>query len=496
MLTEKVVELHWPNAPCVEPDLLPQLRRRFAEVGFGEAGLRQACGAAVAADPLTLATGQPAADGSPFSTCVSLFWSGRPVPLAAAEAALTPLRGADLERLGLIEMRAGLAHPRCAIRPAEGFLVASDLASAQADCVLGVVPASETLARLTVRRPGKRALDLGTGCGVQGLLLARDGEAVISVDINSRALAFARFNAALNDLPNMECREGSWFAPVAGERFDTIACNPPYVISPDSTFTYRDGGLARDAVSRMVIREAARHLAEGGFATVLCNWAHDGSWAEPLRSWVAETGCDALLLHYATVEPGEYAARWNVELRAREPRTYEMTVRRWADYYAAEGIARIGLGAVILRRRDAATHWVRPLDMAQGPSCQSSEPILRLFDAGDFLESEPGRVLWGHAYRFVDGHRIDQTLSHPAGAYVVGPAVFRCLPGIGVEAHVDARALDVILDCDRHQPLGDLVSEAAKRRGETESDVKGLVEAPVRSLVERGFLVPVIHDHR
>ena len=415
--------------------------------------------------------------------------------MAAAEAALAPLRGAGLEQLGLVEMREGLAHPRCVIRPAEGFLVASDLPTAQADCVLGVVPASETLARLTVRRPGGRALDLGTGCGVQGLLLARHGETVISIDINPRALAFAQFNAALNELPNVECREGSWFAPVTGERFDTIACNPPYVISPDSTFTYRDGGLGRDAVSRMVIREAAGHLAEGGFATVLCNWAHDDSWAEPLRAWVAGTGCDALLLHYATVDPAEYAARWNLELRAREPRTYETTVRRWADYYTAEGIARIGLGAVILRRREGATHWVRPLDMAQGPSCPSSDHILRLFDAGDFLESDAGRNLWAHAYRFVDGHRVDQSLSYPAGAYVVGPAVFRCLPGIGVEAHVDARALDVILDCDRHQPLGNLVTEAAKRRGETESDVKRLVEAPVRSLVEQGFLVPVIHDH-
>jgi hypothetical protein len=133
--------------------------------------------------------------------------------------------------------------------------------------------------------------------------------------------------------------------------------------------------------------------------------------------------------------------------------------------------------------------------MAQGPSCPSSDHILRLFAAADFLDSDAGRNLWAHAYRFVDGHRVDQTLNYPAGAYVVGPAVFRCLPGIGIEAHVDARALDVILDSDEHRPLGGLVIEAAERRGETESEVKALVEAPVRNLVERGFLLPVVHDH-
>jgi methylase of polypeptide subunit release factors len=493
-LTETSGKSHAPRAPCIDPVLLPQLRRRFAELGFGQAGLPYNIADAGAGDPWALASGQPAVDGSPYSTCVALFWSGRPVPIAAAEAALVPLRGPDLEQLGLVTVRDGLAYPQCVIRPAEGFLVASDLPTAQADCVLGVVPASETLARLTVRRPRMRALDLGTGCGVQGLLLARDGGAVTSIDINPRALAFAQFNAALNELPNVECREGSWFAPVDGELFDTIACNPPYVISPDATFTYRDGGLGRDAVSRMVIREAAKHLAEGGFATVLCNWAHGDSWTEPLRSWVADTGCDALLLHYATVAPAEYAARWNLELRARQPRDYESTVRRWTDYYASEGIGRIGLGAVILRRRAGTTHWVRPLDMAQGPSRQSSDHILRLFAAGDFLESDAGRRLWQHAYGFVDGHRVDQTLSYPAGAYVIEPAVFRCMPGIGLEARVEARALDVLLDCSSDRSLVDVVTEAAQRRGETENDVKKLVEAAVRDLVEKGFLVPVIND--
>jgi hypothetical protein len=52
----------------------------------------------------------------------------------------------------------------------------------------------------------------------------------------------------------------------------------------------------------MVIQESARHLADGGFATVLCNWIHDGDWAAALRPWIEQTGCDALLVHYATVD--------------------------------------------------------------------------------------------------------------------------------------------------------------------------------------------------
>lgn len=482
-----------PNAPCADPRLVRTLRQRLGEIGFSEDGIRSACGAGTSPDPWALAASQPFADGSPFSICVALFWSGTPVTEEQAESALAPLCLPDLERLGVAVLRDGLAHPRCLIRPADGLLIASDLPTTQADCVLGFVPASETLARLTVRRPAGRALDLGTGCGVQGLLLASHSGTVDSIDVNPRAIAFARFNSQLNDVTNVRCLEGSWFAPVEGERFDTIACNPPYVISPDATFTFRDGGLPRDGVSRMVVRETARHLATGGIATVLCNWVHEDVWADPLRSWVSDTGCDALLLHYATVEPAAYAARWNMELGARSPQAYEATVRRWTDYYGAERITQIGLGAVILRRRPAGTNWVRALDMVSGPTCQSGDHVLRLFDAADFLESDSGRDFFRCAYRLVDGHRVDQTLYFADGAYVVRPAVFRCLPGLGLEAHVDARALEVLLECDGRRRLEELVTEAAQRRNESVDDVKSLVECAGRQLVERGFMIPVVN---
>ena len=75
--------------------------------------------------------------------------------------------------------------------------------------MLGIVPATETLAHLTVRRPATRALDLGTGCGAQALWLARHSESVVAVDVNPRALALASFNASLNGIANVQCREGS-----------------------------------------------------------------------------------------------------------------------------------------------------------------------------------------------------------------------------------------------------------------------------------------------
>src|SRR5437879_1195044 len=122
------------------------------------------------------------------------------------------------------------------------------------DHVLGVNTAAVTLESLTVRRRVRSALDLGCGGGIQALFAARHSEHVIAVDKNPRALDFTRFNAQLNGLRNVEGRQGDLFEPVAGLRFDLIVCNPPYVISPESRYTFRDSGRRGDALCEDVVR--------------------------------------------------------------------------------------------------------------------------------------------------------------------------------------------------------------------------------------------------
>ena len=484
--------LHSLKTPAIDRRRLAQLRHHLAGIGFTEDGIRAAVSGAPSPDPWSFASQDLRADGSPLSVVARLFCLGLPVERRQAESAFGPLRISDLQELGLVESGDGLIRPSCLIRPANGLLVASDIPSSFPDIVLGAVPASETLARLTIRRPAARAFDLGTGCGVQALLLAQHVADVIAVDINPRALAFATFNAALNELTNVRVREGSWFAPVEAERFDIIACNPPYVISPDTAFTYRDGGLMRDQVSRMVVRESARHLADGGFATVLCNWIHDGDWAAAVRPWAEATGCDALFLHYATLDPLNYAMRWNTELRARDPQLFEATVRRWLEYFRRERIEHIAFGGILLRRREGvSSHWVRALKMSEGPTGACSDHILRLFDGADFLESPAGQDLFRHAYTMVEGHQVNQTLRFRDGQYGVAPAIFQCVPGLGLESQVDARTLEVLLECRADRPLGELVRATAADRGEPVDAVQALVGPAVRQLVERGFMVPV-----
>ena len=106
-----------------------------------------------------------------------------------------------------------------------------------ADHVLGVSSASVSLAQLTPRGSVASALDLGTGCGVQSLHLAAHADRIVATDVNPRALSMTRLNASLNGIGRIDVREGSLFEPVAGETFDLIVTNPPFVISSGDAMT-------------------------------------------------------------------------------------------------------------------------------------------------------------------------------------------------------------------------------------------------------------------
>lgn len=85
------------------------------------------------------------------------------------------------------------------------------------------------------RRDPVRVLDLGTGSGAIALALARERPLaeVTATDSSEAALAVARLNARQLGIANVVFACGDWTAPVRGQRFDVIVCNPPYVSAGD-----------------------------------------------------------------------------------------------------------------------------------------------------------------------------------------------------------------------------------------------------------------------
>ena len=94
--------------------------------------------------------------------------------------------------------------------------------------------------------------DLGTGSGAIALAVASECPncRVVATDRSAAALAVADINRRTHDLNNLELREGSWYQPLAGERFHLIASNPPYV-EPDSGYL-SDGDVRFEPRSALV----------------------------------------------------------------------------------------------------------------------------------------------------------------------------------------------------------------------------------------------------
>ncbi|HEX5772631.1 MAG TPA: class I SAM-dependent methyltransferase, partial [Nocardioidaceae bacterium] len=260
-------------------------------------------------------------DGSPLAALVRLWLLQAPVDLRAAETALPGLVG-PLEDLGIVQPSGGELRALVDVRPYadedHDWWVLSDLTPGLdgrnlrvgSDHVLGISSASTSLAQLTVREPVERALDLGTGCGVQALHLATHVREVVATDVNERALWITRLNAELNGSEGIDVRDGSLFEPLAGEQFDLVVTNPPFVISPATgeRLVYRDSGLPGDEVVRRVVSEAPRHLRPGGWCQVLANWVieKDRPWDERLRAWVEGSGCDVWVVQREVADPAQY----------------------------------------------------------------------------------------------------------------------------------------------------------------------------------------------
>ena len=138
-------------------------------------------------------------------------------------------------------------------------------------------PETELLVDLALAREPRSVLDVGTGSGAIALAIKRHRPhvRVVATDASAAALEVARRNAVRFNL-EVELRHGRWFEPVAGERFEAIISNPPYVVIGDphlAALPYEPriallGGADGLDGFRVLAREAPAHLLPGGWLLV------------------------------------------------------------------------------------------------------------------------------------------------------------------------------------------------------------------------------------
>jgi hypothetical protein len=447
-------------------------------------------------------------DGSPLATMTRLWQLQAPVASADVEAALPGLLE-PLSAAGVLERSGDEVRARVDVRPYADDLrdwwVLSDLTPGldgdqrpvAADHVLGVSSASSTLAQLTVREPFGAALDLGTGSGVQALHLSTHCDRTVATDVNPRALAMTRLNAALNDV-DVDVRSGSLFAPVSGETFDLVVTNPPFVISPATgeRLVYRDSGLPGDEVVRRIVATAPRHLNPGGWCQIVANWVHRETepWEEHLADWLDDSGCDAWVVQREVTDPARYVELWLADAGLRSGPDYVARYDAWMNWFADEGVEAIGLGWINLRRsgRDRPVarmeDWPYAVEQPIGPEAaawgrRTDWLEARLDPAGGLAGLDDVRL------RAADD-LVQEAYGRP-GEEDPERIVLRRQRGMRRARQVDTVEAGLVGACDGELTVGQILDALATLLDRDPAGLRRDYALVVGELVEEGLVEPV-----
>jgi SAM-dependent methyltransferase len=357
----------------------------------------------------------------------------------------------------------------------------SAAATVEQDQVLGAGAASLTLAAATPRAAVGRALDLGTGAGIQALLLEDHASRVVATDRNARAVAFTSLAAALRGA-EIDAREGDLLEPVAGEQFDLVVSNPPFVVSPGRRYTYRDAGYEGDEVCRRLVQEIPSVLAPGGYAVLLVNWLHlageDGD--ARIRSWFEGTGCDGWVVQRELAEPEEYVTAW---LRDTDETAFDNLFDEWVE--ALAGVDAVAFGVVAMHRRTDGLSPQVVLDVVDQPVAATwGDEVAAHFGRRALLEGD----LMQARLRLRDDVRLHEVSERTADGWSPVRQLLQQEAGLRWSGGIDAYGASVLAACDGTQRLGDLVGLLASAVEEPVESMREQVLPAVRLLVERGFL--------
>lgn len=396
----------------------------------------------------------------------------------------------------LVEIRPYAAEGTDEVPPLDGWVCHDPIPNldgrttrTRGDFVLGVSPASTTLAQLSVRRPVGTALDLGTGCGVQTLHLAQHARRVVATDLNPRALALAAITTRLNRVA-ADLREGSLYEPVRGETFDQIVTNPPYVMSPPGgeRLTYREGVLPGDDLVRRVITEGGALLNPEGTMQVLCNWAvvEGEPFTERLAGWVRPTGCDAWVLQRERLDPFEYVELWLADAGLTGTPEYDARYGAWLDYFASMGIVGVGMGWVSLRnagreRPDLRVEeWPHAVHQPIGKAFAAQQRAVDLVQRSDTdLLATRWRTLPGVS---------QETLGRP-GAEDPEHLVLRQSFGVGRALQADTGLAALVGACDGDLRASEIIGAIASLLDLDADALAAELTPRLRDMVADGYLV-------
>jgi carbamoyltransferase len=235
-----------------------------------------------------------------------------------------------------------------------------------ADYVMPPGGDSVGLERVAPRAPRRSTLDVCCGAGAQTLAATAYSERVTGVDVNPRALRFARFNAAVNRADRATFVLGDVYEPLGDARFDAIVANPPFVPWPpgDAELLYRGGGSHGDDILARILAGAVARLEPHGSLTIVADLTNAASLAGRIAQWQGQPRRTLILLqhHYELLDYAETHAAHHDASAQRQAQTV-----RLLRHFEQSAIRSLDFGYVVQDGAPGPAQVQRTAAMLAGP---------------------------------------------------------------------------------------------------------------------------------
>jgi methylase of polypeptide subunit release factors len=433
---------------------------------------------------------------SKLALLARLFFVCWPVQEAQCRIRLTDSFVDAALECGLLVQDAGELIASAAIFPLRSRLIACDSArtrTTQPDMVTGPSASTHFLARLAVSGDAENTLDLGTGTGVLALEAARYSRSVIGTDINERALQFARFNAALNGIENVDWRCGDAFVPVAREHFTRIIANPPFFLTPGHTFTYCDSPLELDGFTARLARECSTHLEEGGYYQMICEWVEVAgeSWEQRLRDWTAESKCDVLVLLAPRLTPIAYAEKRTREASLMQAGAAEHSFQQRLSYLRERNVTQVLAGVISLRKRSGGSNWFSIFCTEPAGSDLGGDLQVR-FDALTYLSQSSTDDLLQTRLRLASDVVLNNILAAGDGGWQGRTVDLQKTSGLVDKLRLDETVSAFIPLFNGERTVAEIASVVCARLAISRDEATQRAVQLARRLIQSTFVLPVV----
>ena len=236
--------------------------------------------------------------------------------------------------------------------------------------VMYIGPDSRGLVHAAPRKPCAKLLDLCTGSGIQALSGSRYATDAVGVDLNPRAIRFARFNAQLNGITNVRFLQDDLYNSFQDETFDIILANPPFVPSPYSNLRYRDGGHTGEAILARVISEADPYMSQDGQLHIVTDLVNINEYTTKLQHWWQGEPTHQLVLGTADRDEILFSVPHSHSPFDQSVEAYKTELDKWVHNYREAGIKAVNFGYIFINKltsKDDSTYFNRVIHNPSSP---------------------------------------------------------------------------------------------------------------------------------